>query len=578
MSIGTDGAVVGIDLGTTNSLVCVLRDGGAPELVPVDGEALMPSVVARGLDGELLVGRPALNLWGAFPERVIRSAKRRMGEAVDLPLGDASMTPVEVSATVLRRLKLAAEAALGEPVARAVITVPAYFSDAQRTATREAGEIAGFRVERVLNEPTAASLCYGDEGEERTWLVYDLGGGTFDVSVVRSSRGVTEVLASHGDTKLGGDDFDEALMGHLDDAFLAATGARVEGMVARARLRAAAETAKIKLSTEAYARVVEEALITVDGVTKHLDVQVDRPHYEALIRPLLERTRRSVQQALRDAGVLARDLDDVLLVGGASRTPLVRSMLFEMLGREARMDVDPDRAVALGAGLQAARAAGGHSARILVDVTPYTFGTAVIGDLHGVLCDHRFHPIIRRNTPLPARQIDVLYTQRDGQEMVAVDVLQGEEDDARDNLRVGQFMVAGLDPGAPEGNPILFEFRLDLNGILDVRVTERHTGLSKSVTIVEAFRTLDDAAREAARARVAEGLVGLARTGAAAGGGAVANDEDPVVRRARRLLAGLTRTDRAEVEQLLAEVAAAPDAAGRAGALETLSDVLFYLE
>jgi len=568
--------VAGIDLGTTNSLICVF-DGDELVLVPVDGEHLVPSVVARGPDGAILVGRPALNLWGATPDRVIRSAKRRMGEDVALPIGDEEMTPVEVSATILRRLKLAAEGSLGAPVDRAVITVPAYFTDAQRMATREAGTIAGLHVERILNEPTAASLCYGDEGDDRTWLVYDLGGGTFDVSVVRAARGVTEVLASHGDPKLGGDDFDEILVGYLEAAFEEATGARIEGLRARARLRAAAEGAKIRLSSEPYVRVVEEALVDECGVPVHLDVEVSRVDYESLIEPFLEQTRRSVQRALRDAGLLARDLDDVLLVGGSSRTPRVRQMLRDMLGREARMDVDPDRAVALGAGVQALRVAGRGQARILVDVTPYTFGTQVIGDVHGVRVPWAFHPIIRRNTPLPARQTDVLYTSHPGQEIVEVKVLQGEAEDARDNTVVGDFMVEGLDPDAPGASPILFDFRLDLDGILDVSVTERHTGLEKRVTIKDAFRQLPDDEHAAARDRVARALADLEQCFEAAAAPAE-EVSHPVLARATRLLGRLGKADRAEVEALLEEVAAAPDEAAREAALSTLSDVLFYLE
>ncbi|GMV42571.1 MAG: chaperone protein DnaK [Myxococcales bacterium] len=572
-------AVVGIDLGTTNSLVCIHKDG--PVLVPVDGDTLVPSVVALGLDGEVVVGRAARNLWAAAPERVIRSAKRRMGEDVALPLGERTMSPVEVSALVLRRLKLAAEGALGAPVTRAVITVPAWFTDAQRTATREAGEVAGFTVERILNEPTAASLCYGDETDDRTWLVYDLGGGTFDVSVVRASRGVTEVLASHGDTKLGGDDFDEALTAHLEKAFTEATGARVEGLRARTRLLRAAEEAKIRLSTEPFVRVMEEALGDHDGVPRHLDVEVSRHDYERLIQPFLERTRRSVQTALRDAGVLAKDLDDVLLVGGSSRTPRVRQMLHDMLGREPRMDVDPDRAVALGAGLQAARVAGDRSARVLVDVTPYTFGTRVFGVLHGVPGPRVFHPIIRRNSALPARQTDVLYTIHPGQTRVEVDVLQGEDDDADQNLQVGNFRVEGLDPNAPEGSPVLFDFRLDLDGILTVTVTERATGLSKGVTIKDAFRTLTSEEQAAARERVASDLAHMEE--AAPPMGHWTEDVQPreeapeAVARARQMLPRLSAADRAEVEGLLAEVAAA-EGPMRDAALAALSDVLFYLE
>jgi len=501
------GIVVGIDLGTTNSSIGVTMNG-QPVLIPIEGQPLLPSVVGLAPDGSLLVGRAARNQAVLYPERTIRSVKRRMGEDVRLPLGERQHTPVEVSAIILRQLKLAAETYLGQPVARAVITVPAYFSDAQRTATREAGEVAGFVVERVLHEPTAAALCYAGEGPgaatERKVLVYDLGGGTFDVSILRQQGEVTEVLASHGDTHLGGDDFDQVLARWLQQRFEAQHGVSLrEDRRALARLSRLAEETKIQLSRDSYVRAIAEDLGEQDGRPLHLDVEVDRHGYEELIRPLVERTKDSVQLALREAGLLARQLDEVILVGGATRTPLVGELLQGLLGRAPRLDVDPDQAVALGATLHAARLAGLPVQQILVDVTPFSFGTAYFGVLDGRPSTHCYKQIVPRNSPLPIRQTEVFFTMQDGQRRVQVEVYQGEHPDTRQNIPLGHFLVEGLDPEAPEGSPVLFEMQLDLDGILHVEVMEKHTGLHKGLTIENAFRKLgpDELAR--ARAEVA---------------------------------------------------------------------------
>ena len=497
--------VVGIDLGTTNSSVAVVQDG-RPVLLPVDGSPLLPSVVGLEPDGSLLVGQAARNQYLLYPERTIRSIKRRMGEQVRLSMGEQEFSPVEIAAMILRRLKGAAEVELGGPVQRAVITVPAYFSDAQRSATKEAGEVAGLRVERILNEPTAAALCYAQEDEsDSTVMVYDLGGGTFDVSIVRSRGQVTEVLSSHGDTALGGDDFDLALMARLRRSFEEANGVDLDGdLKAIARLSRAAEHSKILLSTESYVQVREEHLCERDGAFLHLDMELSRRDYEELIKPMLERTKDSVQTALREAGILARELDHVILVGGSTRTPLVREILQGLMGIVPRVDVEPEIAVAMGAALQAARIAGHEAARILVDVTPFTFGTSFLGTLYGLPSPHCYGAIIHRNTPLPTRQTEVFYTVADGQKKVEVEVFQGEEPDARLNLRLGRFMVEGLDEEEESGSPILFDLKLDLDGILQVEVTEKHTGLKKKVVIEDAFRKLSDEELERSRERVIE--------------------------------------------------------------------------
>ena len=496
--------VVGIDLGTTNSAVAIAR-GDRIDIVPIDMDPLLPSVV--GFDGEdgLVLGHVARNQALLQPERTVRSIKRRMGEDTTLELGRERLTPVEISALLLRRLKLAAEDFVQGPVNRAVITVPAYFDDAQRTATREAGEVAGFEVERILNEPTAAALCYlGDtEASDRLFLVYDLGGGTFDVSVVRARGKITEVLASHGDTRLGGDDFDHALYELLRQRFIAAGGPDPEANPrARARLYRAAEDAKIRLSSRESTPVIEEHLMTVDGVGHHLDTEVSRATYEGLIEPWVERTRDSVQVALREARVLVADLDDVLLVGGATRTPLVRRTLQQLLNIEPRDDVDPDKAVAMGAAIQAARIGGDLAQRILVDVTPFSFGTSFFGLLHGEMSPHCCKSIIPRSSALPARKHSMFATMVNGQRRTEVSIHQGEDPDARENTLLGRFEIDDLDPTAPAGSELRFELALDLNGILNVEVTEVHTGKKKSVTIHDALRRLSDDELIDARRRV----------------------------------------------------------------------------
>lgn len=494
---------VGIDLGTTNSSVAVVRDG-QPRLILVDGDVLVPSVVGMASDGSTLVGHTARNQSVLYPERTVRSVKRRMGEETMLPMGDQEFSPVEVAALIIRRLTTAAAADLGRDIRRAVITVPAYFSDAQRTATREAGEVAGLEVVRILNEPTSAALCYADgEDFDRTVMVYDLGGGTFDVSIVRQRGDVTEVLASHGNTALGGDDFDAALLEWLRESFEEKHDLSLEGnLVALSRLVRASESAKIALSTDSFASISEEHLAERGGVSLHLEGEVSRHEYQELIRPYVERTKDSVQTALREAGLLAREIDELILVGGSTRTPMVAEMLRSQLDLPPRMDVTPEHAVALGAALHAARLGGDATGRILVDVTPFTFGTSYFGLHDGESYDACFKGIIKRNTPLPTRQTEVFYTMVDGQQRVDATIYQGEATDARDNLLIGRFMVDGLDPSVPSGSAILFNLKLNVDGILEVEVIEKHTGLRKALVIEDAFRKLSPEELEVARQRI----------------------------------------------------------------------------
>ncbi len=506
----SNGYIVGIDLGTTNSALALVQ-GQDLNIIPLDGEDLLPSVVAFDPQDNLLIGTPANNQFMLYPERTARSIKRSMGEERLIDLGAHHLSPVEVSALILRRLKVAAERYVQAPIHRAVITVPAYFGDAQRTATREAGEVAGFEVAQIINEPTAAALCYlreHNETQQRTILVYDLGGGTFDVSIVRARGRVSEVLASHGDTRLGGDDFDQALVALFRRRFIEAHGLdpvadeNPAAPQARARLLRAAEEAKIRLSSRASTWVAVEHLALIDGVSRHLELELTRAEYEALIEPWIQRTRDSVQNALQEARLFAHQLDEVVLVGGATRTPRVQAMLREVLGREARSDVDPDKAVALGAALQAARLAGDRSQRVLVDITPFALGTQVIDPTRLHLGSFAYSPIIPRSTPLPALRQEDYQTAFPGQKRIAVSIYHGDSEDVRNNTLLGSFSVEDLNENDDEPIHFTFTFRLDLDGILHAEVLERETGRRKSVTIRDAFRKLSKDALVTARARV----------------------------------------------------------------------------
>ncbi|MCU1238826.1 MAG: Heat shock protein 70, partial [Candidatus Solibacter sp.] len=501
--------VVGIDLGTTNSEVAAFVDGGIRVLGPnasPNASKMLPSCVGISPDGELLVGEAALNQQRIYPERTVRSIKRKMGSGESVLMAGKGYSPQEISALILKELAEWARRELGQPVERAVITVPAYFSDAQRNATREAGMLAGLEVLRILNEPTAASLAYGfADGARHTVMVYDLGGGTFDVSVVTIEGDVTEVLSSHGNNRLGGDDFDDLLAKRLEHELHKQHGIELgeaDG-AARARLWWAAEMAKKQLSFEPYARVREESLVMRHGKPYHLDVEVSRTEYEEMIRPLVESTLDSVSQALDDAGKRAGELDAILLVGGSTRTPLVANLLRERTGLDPRQDVHPDLSVALGAGVLASRLAGRDVERVLVDVSPYSFGPSYLGERGGVPYPHCYHPLIRRNTPLPVTRTDSYYTSYPGQTAVEIQIFQGDDEDALNNLLVGDFKVEGL--ARTEGlNEVLCRMSLDVEGILHVSAIEKRTGKSKQITIAGALQAKSDAEIAAARQRVAE--------------------------------------------------------------------------
>lgn len=496
--------VVGIDLGTTNSEVTAFVGDRVVVLGPQGG--VLPSCVGLSATGELLVGRAARNQLLLHPDRTVKSIKRQMGSGKAVALGDRVFSPQELSSLVLRELVAWAQGALGRTVRKAVITVPAYFSDAQRQATREAGALAGLEVVRVLNEPTAASLAYGHgDDARRTVMIYDLGGGTFDVSIVTTEAEVTEVLASHGDAHLGGDDFDELLAARLARAFSEVHGVDLTTAPAqaRARLLGAAEEAKRRLSAAPYAKVREEALVTRDGVPLHLELEVSRAEYEDLIRPSIERTLESVSRALSDAGRTAQELDAILLVGGSTRTPLVSQLLEERTGLVPRQEVHPDLCVALGAGVLASRLGGHAVERVLVDVSPFSFGPSYLGERDGRPYDHCYHPIIKRNTPLPVTRVDTYVTAMPEQTEIVVDIFQGDDPDALKNTHVGRFSMKGLTPTRGP-NEVLCRMSLDLDGILHVTATERLTGRSAEVRIEDALRTMAPDELASARSRLEE--------------------------------------------------------------------------
>ncbi len=500
--------IVGIDLGTTNSEVAIIRDG-QPFVIPgEDGDPILPSFVGLSSDGKLLVGKAARNQWALASERTIKSIKRKMGQDVKVPLGGTEYTPPEISAMILRALKDRAAKYLGEEITKAVITVPAYFNDSQRQATIEAGSLAGLEVMRILNEPTAAALTYDPrQSEGLRVLVYDLGGGTFDVSIVHAEGGVVEVLASHGDTQLGGDDFDELLLNHICDRFKQEHDIDLrENRTTKARLGHAAEAAKRALSDHPFVKVEEEFIGEKNGIALHLSMEVSREAYEGLIRPLIDRTMDCVQRSLDDAKVTARQIDRVVLVGGSTRTPLVSQLLESRLSKPAHREINPDLCVAMGAAVQGAIIAGSDVGAVLVDITPHSMGIKAVDSMdpfsmYGPV--FHFAPIIPRGTPLPASRSEVFRTVSDRQERVEIDIYQGESDDVRRNHQVGMFHIEGLAP-VPAGNQLVVQLDLTLDGILKVSAREKATGLQKHITIENALGRFSDEERHAASSRLEE--------------------------------------------------------------------------
>ena len=578
--------IVGIDLGTTNSEIAIYRDGRPEVQADSAGRLILPSVVGLAQDGSLLVGEEARNQYILHPERTVRSIKRLMGSDRKVSLGGRDYKPQDVSAMILRRLKEIAEERLGAPVRKAVITVPAFFSDAQRQATREAGEIAGLEVARIVNEPTAAALVYeAAQQQGKRVLVYDLGGGTFDVSVVHIEDGVVEVIASHGNNHLGGDDFDHKIVEHVLDHLKIEHRADVsEDPQAMARIHRAAESAKKQLSDHPYARIEEEYLAEVDGRPVHLALELARTDYEEMIAPFIEETLSAIHIALESAALTASQIEEILLVGGATRTPLIRNRLLEAFGRPARGEVDPDLCVAMGAAIQGAAIAGEKVSAVLVDVTPYTFGTSALGELGGNLYPYCFVPIIPKNTPIPVRKSEAFATVTDNQKVVEVRIFQGENENALENIQIGEFRVDDL-ADAPAGNIIILDLALDRDGILHVSAKEKATGLEQRITIDKAMSRYDEDEIEEARQHIDQ-LFGEATSETALAADAEASAAaDPkivaLLAKARTKLDSAIAEDRAEIVDLIEAIEdsrASGDAAGLADAVSRLDDLLFYLE
>ena len=489
------GKIIGIDLGTTNSCVAVMEGGEPVVIANAEGARTTPSVVAFSKTGERMVGQVAKRQAITNPERTISSIKREMGTDYKVNIDGKTYTPQEISAMILAKLKADAESYLGEKVTEAVITVPAYFNDAQRQATKDAGAIAGLDVKRIINEPTAASLAYGiDKENDQKILVYDLGGGTFAVSIIEMGDGVTEVLATAGDTRLGGDDFDQRVIDYLADEFQKENGIdlRKDKMAAQ-RLKEAAEKAKIELSGVA-STAINLPFITADATgPKHLDTTLTRAKFDELTAQLVEKTMGPTRQALKDAGLSPSDLSKVLLVGGSTRIPAVQDAVKKFMGKDPFKGINPDECVAVGAAIQGGVLGGDVQGILLLDVTPLSLGI----ETYGGVCTK----IIERNTTIPTKKSQIFSTAADNQPSVEVNVLQGEREFAKDNKSLGTFHLDGI-PAAPRGVPqIEVTFDLDANGIVHVSAKDLGTGKEQSITITASSNMskddIDKAVKEA---------------------------------------------------------------------------------
>ena len=480
------GKIIGIDLGTTNSCVAVMEGGEPTVITNPEGARTTPSVVAFTKSGERLVGQVAKRQAITNPDRTIASIKRDMGTDKKVTIDGKSYSPQEISAMTLQKLKADAESYLGETVSQAVITVPAYFSDAQRQATKDAGKIAGLEVLRIINEPTAAALAYGlDKDTDQKIMVYDLGGGTFDVSILEIGDGVFEVLATSGNNRLGGDDFDDKVMNYLADEFQKENGIDLrQDKMALQRLKEAAEKAKIELSGVMTSNV-NLPFITADTTgPKHLDITLTRAQFDSLTADLVEKTMEPTRNALRDAGLSANEIDKVLLVGGSSRIPAVQEAVQKFIGQEPHKGINPDECVAIGASIQAGVLSGDVEDLVLLDVTPLSLGIETMGGV--------FTKLIERNTTIPTKKSQIFSTAADNQTSVEVHVLQGEREMAAYNKTLGKFSLSNIPP-APRGVPqIEVTFDIDANGIVNVSAKDLGTGSEQKITITSSTNLSDE--------------------------------------------------------------------------------------
>ena len=567
--------IIGIDLGTTNSEVAVIREG-VPFVIPdAAGNRILPSFVGLSPNEEMLVGESARNQYVAAPERTIKSIKRKMGNDERVNLGEDSYTPQEISAFILKRLKAIAEESLGESVEQAVITVPAYFSDKQRQATKDAGEIAGLEVVRIINEPTAAALAYGlDRGEDQYLVVYDLGGGTFDVSVIEINSGVVEVRSTHGNTQLGGDDFDAALVDYIAEEFKRQHSVDLrEDQRALARVTRAAERAKITLSNAPFAEIREEFIATAGRKPIHLEMEIERSRFESLINDMLDSTIECVRQALKDASLSAGEINEALMVGGSTRIPLVSDKITDTINVQPRLEIDPELCVAMGASVQAGIIAGEPIDAILVDVAPHSLGIEVAAWDMGVPMFDQYNVIIGRNTPVPVSKSEVFTTVSPRQKDVEIKVYQGEESIASKNTLLGEFRLEGVKRtkrGEPE---IVVNFDYDLNGIVRVSAQDKETGREKEISVTASPDRLSEEQKTEATERLADMAIEL---------DAVPTDshEEAVVLRERAvevaesLEAGVDKT---KLQELISELDGALDSQNRETIDELKDEILDFL-
>lgn len=481
------GKVIGIDLGTTNSCVAVLEGGDPTVITNAEGMRTTPSVIGFAKNGERLVGETAKRQAVTNPDRTVASIKRHMGESYKVTIDGKEYTPQDISAMTLAKLKADAEAYLGEPVTEAVITVPAYFTDSQKQATKDAGKIAGLDVKRIINEPTAAALAYGLDKDETSQkiLVYDLGGGTFDVSIMELGDGVFEVLATHGNNKLGGDDFDEKLMNYMADEFAKVNGVDLRAdKMALQRLKEAAEKAKKELSSSQTTNVNLPFISVSENGPLHLDMDITRATFDNLTADLVEKTIEPMRKAMADAGVTNNDISKVILVGGSTRIPAVQEAVHKITGKEPFKGINPDECVAIGAAIQAGVLTGEVNDVLLLDVTPLSLSIETLGGVATKL--------IERNTTIPTKKSQIFSTAADNQTAVDIHVMQGERDMAAGNVTLGRFQLSGIPP-APRGIPqIEVTFDIDANGIVNVSAKDMGTGKSQQITITSSTKLSDE--------------------------------------------------------------------------------------
>ncbi|MBF0468318.1 MAG: Hsp70 family protein [Desulfamplus sp.] len=591
--------VIGIDLGTTNSEVAFIING-KPEIIKENDNGIVPSCVSLDASNNILVGRTAKNQAVLYPQKTVLSVKRLMGKNEQIALNGQFYTPQEISAFILRELKERAERVIGQTISKAIITTPAYFTDAQRQATREAGEIAGLNVLRILNEPTAAALVYetGETDSQRI-MVYDLGGGTFDVSIVRIEDGVVEVLASTGDNHLGGDDFDheieKILTDHIKDKFDLDITSNSSAM---ARIRNAAEQAKIELSSAPFAMIQEDFLAkTNSGSDIHLSYELSRPEFENAIESYLQKTMHSVNQALKDASMLPSALDKIILVGGSTRIPKLSSMLEQKFNLVPQQGIDPDLCVAMGAAIQAGREMGIESSTLLLDITPYTFGTSALGELDGFPCRNVFVPIIKRNSKLPTVKSEAFGTVYENQREVEILVYQGEHPNALDNVEIGNFMFK-LTPDLPKHSIIILKYELDINGILKIKAIEKESGKEINGVIENAFSAIEEDRLKISRRKIdqvwssgndedeqsyhdytdgnenIDMVVDTNRRG-------TPSELETLITTARNIMDKASDEDKNDIINLIEDIHSALDSGDESKAMEIgaeLEDLLFYLE